>query len=299
MKTEKVAIIGAGPAGISTAIQLKRYGINPVLFEKGEVGGLLKNANLVENYPGFPEGISGLNLIELFKKQLKNLSLKIFYEEIKRLDYANNIFLLKTPEKLFYSSIVVIASGTKPKRPTHFEISENAKNKIFYEVYPLLKVKKKQIIIIGAGDAAFDYALNLAKNNKITILNRSKRLKCLPLLWRKIRSLPEVTYREQIKISKISDNKGKLILKCKNNLKFFADYVIFAIGREPELSYFSQTLKKKSSDMENKGLLYFVGDVKNGIFRQTAIAVGNGIYTGMKIYQRLKGVNDENHCFCR
>ena len=168
MKTEKVAIIGAGPAGISTAIQLKRYGINPVLFEKGEVGGLLKNANLVENYPGFPEGISGLNLIELFKKQLKNLSLKIFYEEIKRLDYANNIFLLKTPEKLFYSSIVVIASGTKPKRPTHFEISENAKNKIFYEVYPLLKVKKKQIIIIGAGDAAFDYALNLAKNNKIT-----------------------------------------------------------------------------------------------------------------------------------
>jgi thioredoxin reductase len=63
-KIEKVAIIGAGPAGIATAIQLKRYEIAPIIFEKARIGGLLLNANLVENYPGFPEGISGITLVK-------------------------------------------------------------------------------------------------------------------------------------------------------------------------------------------------------------------------------------------
>ena len=69
---QEVAIIGAGPSGIATAIQLKRYGIEPVILEKEEIGGVLKNANLVENYPGFPDGISGPELVKLFKKQVEN-----------------------------------------------------------------------------------------------------------------------------------------------------------------------------------------------------------------------------------
>ena len=67
-KVEGVTIIGAGPAGIAAAIQLKRYGITPLLLEKNMLGGLLRNANLVENYPGFPVGISGLHLTSLFER---------------------------------------------------------------------------------------------------------------------------------------------------------------------------------------------------------------------------------------
>ena len=85
MKVEPVMIIGAGPAGLATAIQLKRYGIHPLLFEGEEVGGLLRNANLVENYPGFPKGVSGSKLVNLFSRQAENLHIDVTHEQVLEL----------------------------------------------------------------------------------------------------------------------------------------------------------------------------------------------------------------------
>src|SRR4030067_823709 len=81
MEAEQVIIIGAGPAGLATAIQLKRYGVTPLLFERAQAGGLLWNANLVENYPGFPSGISGPDLVGLFVRQAQHLSIDVTREE--------------------------------------------------------------------------------------------------------------------------------------------------------------------------------------------------------------------------
>ena len=86
MNVEHVTIIGAGPAGIATALQLKRYGITPIILEKNTIGGLLRNAHLVENYPGFPKGISGVNLVRLFRKHLERAAITIFPEEVINLD---------------------------------------------------------------------------------------------------------------------------------------------------------------------------------------------------------------------
>jgi len=93
-----VVIIGAGPAGISAAIQLKRYGIEPTLLEKEEIGGLLKNANLVENYPGFPNGVPGPELVKLFKKQLENAQIKVHFEKVLKLKLLS-LFLKKESMK--------------------------------------------------------------------------------------------------------------------------------------------------------------------------------------------------------
>ena len=82
MKIESVAIIGAGPAGLSTALQLKRQGIKAVLFERDKVGGLLRNANLVENYPGFPGGLSGPKLVSLFEQQAWEAGVSITSAEV-------------------------------------------------------------------------------------------------------------------------------------------------------------------------------------------------------------------------
>ena len=96
MKTPKIAVIGAGPAGIATSIQLKRFGYKPRLFEKDIAGGLLWNANLIENYPGFPNGISGPDLIDLMVMQLKQLKIKVEKLQITHLLFEDDYFQLNS-----------------------------------------------------------------------------------------------------------------------------------------------------------------------------------------------------------
>ena len=116
MKNETVVIIGAGPSGIATAIQLKRYNISQLLLEKGEIGGMLKNANLVENYPGFPGGIKGEELVQLFKNQVDAAQVNVLYENVQKVVYENQKFTLFTEQRSYRCRILVVATGTNPKK---------------------------------------------------------------------------------------------------------------------------------------------------------------------------------------
>jgi thioredoxin reductase len=287
----EVAIVGAGPAGIAAAVQLKRSGIEPFLLERERVGGLLLNANLVENYPGFPQGISGEELARLFAEQLKNVGVKVHFEEVLRLDYDGSAFIIETTKRKIAVKIAVLASGTRPKEFADCEIPEEAKERIFYEVYPLREVRGRRFAIVGAGDAAFDYALNLARGNDVHILNRSLQVQCLPLLWKRAMAAPRIDYHENTVITKIVGSKGGLLLELATageRWTLEADYVIFAIGRVPRLDYLSEGLRERSARLQEEGSLYLIGDVRRGIYRQTAIAVGDGIEAAMRIYRRLK-----------
>jgi len=291
-----VIIIGAGPAGVSTAIQLKRYGIGAILLEKEEIGGLLRNANLVENYPGFPEGIPGPKLVELFKKQLKKAGVRVHFEEVLELDYRNEVFLVNTNKRAITCRILVIASGTKARRLSNVDIPEDIEHRIFYEIYPLTRVASKKIAIIGSGDIAFDYALNLSKKNAVIILNRGKRVKCLPLLWERAMGTKKISYQEDTQVKKIKCQDGGLILTCYNTVgewRMYISYLVVAIGREPYLDFLSENLKKNLEKLQKTKVLYMIGDVKNDIYRQTAIAVGNGIKAAMEIYRKIK---EEDSC---
>jgi thioredoxin reductase len=165
--------------------------------------------------------------------------------------------------------------------------------RIYYDVDPLREIARKRIVIVGAGDAAFDYALNLAKRNHVTILNRSERVKCLPLLWEQAIANPGITYLPHTNISKITrESDDGLTLECttpRDNLRVCAHYLIGALGREPQLGFVAAELREQFAQLQANGFLCVIGDAKNGVFRQTAIAVGDGILTGMKIYHRLKG----------
>ncbi len=286
MKIEDVIIIGAGPAGITAAIQLKRYGLMPILLEKERVGGLLWNANLVENYPGFPNGIPGPKLVAVFKKQLQRIGVKVTHDDIVDLDFDGESFHLESGRTSYRARYVIAASGTKA-RPVPLTYSPEARNKIYSEVYPLLDVHDKQFVIIGAGDAAFDYALNLAKRNVVTILNRGVEVKCMPLLREQTRKLVAVEYYDSTTVSRIetSETAERLRVWCKKGgmmLEYPADYVVFAIGREPCLDFLSSRIRQKRPER-----LHFVGDVANDLFRQTAIACGDGLRAAMKIYREM------------
>ncbi len=287
MPGNDIIIIGAGPAGIAAAIQLKRSGFNPIVFEKKNIGGLLNNANLVENYPGFPGGITGPDLVRLFKEQLESFGIEIIYEQVQSLDYDNELFTAATKSNKIESKAVIIASGTKPRLSNDIKISRIIRNKIYYEVTDLLELEEKNITIIGAGDAAFDYALNLARKNSITILNRGENIKCLPLLFDRVKSDNTIKYLSQIQVFEIDGTAAnQLLLKCRNkneDIDIISDYVILAFGRELLLDFMTENLLKEKDELEKKEQLHFVGDVNGRLYRQTSIAVGEGVLAAMKI----------------
>jgi thioredoxin reductase (NADPH) len=286
-KHNRISIIGAGPAGIATAIQLKRLGYDPQLFEKDQVGGLLWNANLVENYPGFPKGISGPKLIRLMEKHLKLLDIRVIFSNIEKIEPDEEGYFLSDGKKIWEMDFVVIASGTKPK-PIPIDIVGNVQSYVHRDIKKLLNVSGKHIVIVGSGDAAFDHALNLSKRNKISIINRGDKINALPLLVERTLSVKEITYISNTSVYNITSQQSNcrevpFVIHCSlkngDNLTIGCDAVVYAIGRDPKIDF--------CSNIEPGAHWFMVGDVKNGLFRQTSIAVGDGILAAMKINEQI------------
>jgi thioredoxin reductase (NADPH) len=292
LRTPQPAVIGCGPAGIAAAVQLKRFGLDPLVFEKDLPGGLLKNANLVENYPGFPQGISGLDLVRRMAGQLDRVGVDLIHQEVTCLDCGTKApFEIRTPAAIYSASHVIAATGTRPRPFLSFALPPEVQDRVFYEVYPLLQKTVRQVVIIGAGDAAFDYALNLAgRGSQVTILNRTRQVRCLPLLWERACASDKIRYFDSTPLQGISLDRpgGPLLVRCGaegHTWDLMADYLLLAIGREPEMSCFSENLLRQRASLESAGLLFFAGDVHNGLFRQTAIAAGDGLRAAMHICQ--------------
>jgi thioredoxin reductase len=287
---DDVLIIGAGPAGMATAIQLRRYGLNPRLFEKEHPGGLLRNANWVENYPGFADGISGLELTDVFVEQVKPGT--ITQEPVVALSWEEGYFKVTTTNGMYHSKFAVVASGTKPKLLSGFSIHDDLASNIVYDLETLKQKTRKKFIIVGSGDIAFDYALNLAKENSVIMLNHSDQTNCLKQLKHQAEGLQNIAYCPQSSIEKIEKSlEGDIIVECSSpfGLKIFrSDAIVGAIGRDPQIDFISTAVLQRTAEFEEKGILHFVGDVKNGLFRQAAIAVGDGIRAGMLIHQTIE-----------
>ena len=283
-KSTVVIIIGAGPAGIACAIQLKRYNIDSIVFEKDEIGGLLKNANIVENYLGFPNGISGKKLVQLINKQSQTAKINVKYEIVMSVESFEDTLNVKTSKNIYHSKYLVIASGTKPIIPKVPIIRDDIIEKVFFDIYKLGEINGKKIVIIGGGDCAFDYALNLSEFNQVILLNRSTRIKALPILQERCSHSGNIQYLDKRSVLKIESVNNQLLLLCNNSEKLTADYLLIAIGREPNLDFIK-------NDLLNNPKVFQIGDVKNGQLRQTSIATGDGTFTAMNINMILNQGN--------
>jgi thioredoxin reductase len=292
MDIHPVIIIGAGPAGLAAAMQLERQGISPLVFERQRVGGLLWNANWVENYPGFVEGITGPNLVKLFHDQALRLGVKIILDKVIKAEFQDGLFRIATKGVDHQSNLLVAASGTVPKEYSLETISEGIKERVFSEVGPISHVQEKQIIIIGAGDAALDYALNLSRLNKVTILNRGNQIRGLKLLWERVQKKTAISYFNNIEIINITlDDEGELLLSGiqeGEEVTLAGDYLITAVGRTPEFSFAGDSIIEGRDQLVKDQKLFLIGDLINGSFRQTSIAVADGIRTAMIIGDLLE-----------
>lgn len=285
-----VAIIGAGPAGIAAAIQLKRYQIDALIFEKDEIGGLIRNANRIENYPGYPKGISGVRFVELMKMHLVNSGIEVINKRIDKLEFKNGVFSLKSGSEKINTQYLVLATGTKPYSIPELVIPKSIIDKVFYEVYPLINISNQTIAIIGAGDAAFDYALNLSRNNDVIILNRSGNIKALPILRQELIISDNIHYFANTKLIDLKTGNDKIVLNCiseKGEIEYSVDYLLIAIGREPDNDLIGSEIKTFFDELINLKKLFPIGDLRNGNNRQASISIGQGIKAAMEIYREL------------
>lgn len=288
---KKVIIVGGGPAGISCAIELFHYGIEPLIIERERVGGLLWKAGLIRNYPGFPLGIYGKELASLFASQLYKFNPQILQDNVEIIVNEGEQFLIETEKAKFYSDIVVIASGTRPKKlPESLLINSP---KLIYDISTLEHCSNKRILIIGGGDIGFDYGLRLVEyNNEVIIVTHGAVVRCNNLLKREA-ELKGIHIVNNFKLVRILENIGSIIVvgykkEIEMEVEIEVDFVLVAIGREPEIDFLKLTDDLKSRYLNNK--LYLIGDVKGDIYRQTAIAVGEGVKAAMQIASCLKEI---------
>jgi thioredoxin reductase len=218
------------------------------------------------------------------EKQMERIGVEVTYDSVTKVRYDNDRFKVATSQAEYYPRNVIVASGTQSK-PFPVSVSKEVEDKVFSDVYHLLDVHEKHITIVGAGDAAFDYALNLVKRrNIVTILNRGGDVKCLKLLWERAMTESAIEYRAEAPIRTVAvDEMGSSLevrLDAGESLK--TDFLLFAIGRVPQMDFLSDALIDKKVEG-----LYFIGDVKNGLYRQAAIAAGDGLRAAMDIYFKL------------
>lgn len=286
-KIEDVAVIGAGPAGLAAALQLVREGIFPLVLEKNKTGGLLCNANLVENYPGFPGGIPGLELADLFLRQAEAVGVKITSGQVKQLTAEEKNYLLETDERQILSQKVIIASGTRANQLDPDKIHPDARELVLTEVVKLRGKKNQEFAVLGAGDAALDYAIHLAGSNYVHLLTRTDRIRGLGLLYNRVRKNKNIKVHHFCNLVKVNPgDPGGLqldILRREDLEQLTCDYLVTAVGRRPVLEFVSPDLLQEIRSGKHTGRIYLIGDVINGRFRQTAMAVGDGIKSAMDI----------------
>jgi len=278
-------IIGAGPAGIASAIYLKRAGLDICVLEKKRIGGLLHNAHLVENYPGF-HGVRGKELAGHMQGQLNEWGIEVHHETATTILEEENGFRTATLKvdgtfNNWHSKTVVVATGTLPKTMDIDGAQDMEGIHLFYEVADLPEpVSDKEVVIIGSGDAAFDYGLNLSEQGaSVRILFRSKEPKCLSLLNERVAKDPNIALEANWAPISFREHNARIVIRSHLE-EIEADYVLGAIGREPNIGL----IKGFRSRPEG---IFVSGDVQQGKCRQVGIAVGDGIKAAMDVIDLL------------
>ncbi|MBN2400336.1 MAG: NAD(P)/FAD-dependent oxidoreductase [Candidatus Aminicenantes bacterium] len=280
-----VVIIGAGPAGIMAAIQLTRSGIDFLLLEKNRIGGLLHEANWVENFPGIGGGITGKALAGRLKRQLNQMDIKTEKATVNRLAYHGKTFSIHTEKQAMRATKVILACGTLPIPPGPPLDHPLLRRRVYTSVLPLRNIRDKTIAVIGGGDAAFDYALNLAAKNQVHIMFRSAKPHALPLLIERCRRHHHITIHENSPLTdaRTGTEADEIILETREQ-EIPCQLLLTAFGREPACHFMEPDLAAGGAGLQAQKRLFMVGDAANGRFRQAAIAAGDGLRAALEIY---------------
>tara|TARA_B100000029_G_scaffold10085_1_gene10992 strand:- start:5285 stop:6208 length:924 start_codon:yes stop_codon:yes gene_type:complete len=289
----KVVIIGSGPAGLTAAIYCARANLNPIVFEGNQPGGQLTITTDVENYPGFPDGIMGPALMDLFRNQAIRFGANCHFKEVTKVDFGKRPFKIWVGNELFESESVIVSTGASARLlglKSEFELMGNGVSAC--ATCDGFFFKDKHVIVIGGGDSAMEEAIFLTKfASKVTVVHRRNELRASKIMQDRAENNKKIEFVWNVLIDKIYGTKesGVSGVRMKNVLSgkthdFDCQGVFLAIGHKPNTSIFTGQLDTDEKDYiitdgSSKTSIdgvFASGDVQDRIYRQAVTAAGSG-----------------------
>jgi thioredoxin reductase (NADPH) len=289
----KVLIIGSGPAGYTAAIYAARAGLNPVLYTGGQPGGQLTITTDVENYPGYPEGVMGPEMMEDFRKQAERFGTQVRYGMVTKVDFSSTPHKVIVDEQIeIHADTVIISTGASAKwLGIESEERLNGKGVSACAVCDGFFFRGQDVAIVGAGDTACEEASYLANIcSKVYMLIRRDEMRASQIMQKRVMNNPkieilwntetdEILGENEVEGLRVYNNKTKE----KNELKISGFFV--AIGHEPNTGIFKGII-----DMDENGYIktipgstktniegvFACGDAQDHVYRQAVTAAGTG-----------------------
>lgn len=288
---EDILILGTGPAGLAAALYAARADLRPLLLTGTENGGQAATTDRIENYPGFPDGVGGTELADLFQKNAERFGARLEYDTATQVDLSSRPFSVKTYSKEFKARALIIATGASPnKLGVPGEESFRGKGVSYCATCDGWFFKDKDVAVVGGGDSALEEAIFLTRYAKtVTIIHRREELRAGALLQKRAKSNPKIKFVWNSVVEEIRGDQGVSSLLIKNvqdggQSELPVNGIFIFIGHSPNTQLFTNQLK-----MDDKNYIiadahmntsvagvFAAGEVCDAFFRQVITSAGMG-----------------------
>ncbi len=306
----KVIIIGSGPAGLTAALYTARANLNPLVFEGSQPGGQLTITTDVENFPGFPDGIMGPELMDLFRKQAERFGAECHFEHVTKVDFSKKPYNVWVGDKNYQAESIIIATGAtakmlgldSEKELMGFGVSACATCDGFF-------FKDKKVLVVGGGDSAMEEATYLTKfASEVVIVHRREEFRASKIMIDRAMNNPKIRVLWNSTIDEILGSQEKGVHAVKINktdsdesFEEECNGVFMAIGHKPNTELFTDILKTdqngylvttNGSTSTNIDGVFACGDVQDHVYRQAVTAAGSGCMSAIDAERYLESIAD-------
>ena len=307
MAKNEVIIIGGGPAGLTAGLYTSRAGLKSLLVERGVFGGQIVNAALVENYPGFPQGVSGLELGSLMHQQATKYGLEIVTAEVTGIAQGQP-YSVSTTEGSFEAAAIIIAAGSEYRKLGVLGEERLSGHGVSYcATCDGFLFRNREVAVVGGGDTAITDALELSRHaKKVYVIHRRDQLRAGKILRQRAFAQPKLEFIWTTVVEEILGEKLLSGLKLRNvktgqqsNLKLGGLFV--AVGLTPNSHCFSNILKLDDAGYVITGEtmanstpgIFAAGDIRSNSPRQVSSAVGDGAIAAMSAFKYIQDQRNE------